>query len=155
MCPWQCDIYVMPGSLQNIWEKMEDALILKSMNWDHVVEGTNRFSHLQKPCLVFQDCCNKVPQTKRLKRETCILSWFWMPEVQNEGAGRTMFSLRVWVRFSLACSELLVVQCLSDLLWLVAASIQSRPLSAHDTFIVCFCPYMVFLSSYKDTRHME
>lgn len=35
--------------------------------------------------LVFHHCCNKWPQTGALKYHPLILSWFWRPEVQNQG----------------------------------------------------------------------
>lgn len=51
--------------------------------------------------------CNKLSQSGDLKKEKCILSWFWRPKVQNQGASGPILLLK-----TLKKSVFLLVFCL-------------------------------------------
>ena len=44
--------------------------------------------------VVYWCCCDKIPQTKWLKQQKFIVSWFWRPEVQNQCVSRLGLFLR-------------------------------------------------------------
>ena len=85
-------------------------------------------------CISLLDCHNKMPQTRLLKQQKFIFSWFWRLEIQDQDIGKFGFSWSFYP--GLADGHRLSV-------------------SSSDLFFVCGCPryffYILIIFPYKNT----
>ena len=102
--------------------------------------------HLLVPSKVLADYCNK----HGLKQQEFILSQFWKIEVQNQGVGRAIISLKAPGEDpSLPPPGSWGWQAIEGEPGPADASLQCLPLSSHSLLCVCLCAYA--FSSSKDT----